>query len=96
MSKQAYSDNELLFISAKVITFMVRADKAKSEPQYTTPELYTPKQPTTTTDKLNNVLRSRTLQELIYKLNPYKKNPSDSPLPTLTHILECYDHTLKI
>ena len=23
-------------------------------------------------------------------------NPSDSPLTTLTHILKCYDHTLKI
>ena len=28
LSKQAYSYNELLFISAKVITFMVKAEKA--------------------------------------------------------------------
>ena len=37
---------------------MVKAEKAKSETQYTTAEHYTPKQPTTTTDKLNNVLTS--------------------------------------
>ena len=46
--------------------------------------------------KLNNVLTSRTLRDLTYKLDPYKKNPSDSPLAALTHILDCYDHTLKI
>ena len=89
LSKQAYSNNEVMLLSAKIIAFMVKAEKAKSETQYITPEQYTPKQPTTTTNKLNNVLTSRTLR--------YKKNPSDSPLATLTHILDCdcYDHTLK-
>ena len=38
LSKQVDSSNELLFISAKVITFMVKAEKAKSLKQYTTPE----------------------------------------------------------
>ena len=85
-----------MFISAKAIAFMVKAEKAKYETQYTSPEQYTPKQPTTTTDKINNVLASRTLRDLTYKLDPYKKNPSDSPLTILTHILESYDHTLKI
>ena len=75
---------------------MVKAEKTKSETQYTTPEQYTPKPTITTTDKLNTVLTSRTLRDLTYKLDPYKKNPTDSPLITLTHILECYDHTLKI
>ena len=75
---------------------MVKAEKAKSETQYTTSEQYTPKQSTTTTDKLNNVLTSRTLRDLTYKLDPNKKNPSDSPLTALTHTLDCYDHTLKI
>ena len=96
LSKQAYSYNELMFISAKIIAFTVKAEKTKSEPQYTTIKKDTPKQPTTTTDKLNNVLTSRTLRGLTYKLDPYKKNTSDSPLSTLTHILVCYDHTLKI
>ena len=96
LSKQAYSYNELLFISAKVITFLVKAVKAQSETQYTSPEQYTPKQPTTTTDKLNNVLTSRTLRDLTYKLDPYKKNLSDSPLTKLTHNLEFYDNFLKL
>ena len=79
-----------MFISAKVIAFMVKAEKAKSETQYTTPQYYTPKPPTTTTDKLNTVFTSRILRDITHKLDPYKKKPSDSPLATLTHILECY------
>ena len=75
LSKQSYSYKELLFIPAKVIAFMVKAEKARSETQYTNPEQYTPKPPTTTTDKLNNVLTSRTLRDLTYKLDPYKRIP---------------------
>ena len=75
---------------------MVKAEKPKSETPYTTPEQYTPKQPITTTDKLNIVLTSRTLCDLTYKLDPYKKNSLDSPVTALTHLLECYEHTLKI
>ena len=66
-----------------------------SETRYTIPEQYTPKPPTTTTYKLSNILTARTFRDLTYKLDPYKKNPSDSPLTTLTHILECYDYTLR-
>ena len=75
---------------------MVTAEKTKSETQCTTPEQYTPKPPTTTTDKLNNALTSRKLRDFTYKLDSYEKNPTDSSLTTLTQILECYDHTLKI
>ena len=75
LSKQSYSYNELLFVSAKVFAFLVKAEKAISETQYTTPEQYTPKQPTTTTVKLNNVLTSRTLCHLTCKLDPYKRIP---------------------
>ena len=96
LSKQSYSYNELLFISAKVIAFMVKAEKARSETQYTTPEQYTPKPSTTTSDKLNNVLTSQTIRDLTHKLDPYKKKPTDYSLTTLTHILECFDNTLKI
>ena len=52
---------------------MVKAEKAKSETQYTTHEQYTPKQPATITDKHNNVLTSRNFRDLTYKLDPYKK-----------------------
>ena len=74
---------------------MVKAEKAKSETQYTLPENYTPKPPTITTDKLTNVLTKRILRDLTCKLEPYKKNPSDSPLATLTHILETVMITLS-
>ena len=75
-----------MFVSARVIALTVETEKVKSETQYTTSEHYTPKLPTTTTDKLNNVLKSRTLRDLTYKLEPCKKNPSDSPLATLAHL----------
>ena len=75
-----------MFISAKIIAFIVKAEKAKSETQYTSPEQYTPKQPTITVDKLNNVLTSRTLHDLTYKLDPLKKNLSESPITTLSHM----------
>ena len=64
---------------------MVKAEGARSETQYTTPEQYTPKQPKITIDKLNNVLASRTLRDLTYKLDPCKQNPTDSSLTKLTH-----------
>ena len=96
MSKQACSNHDLLLISAKVIAFIVKAEAFRSGTQYTTPEQYTPKQTTITTDKLNTVLVSQTLRDNTYKLDPYKNNPTDSTLTTLAHMLECYDHTLKI
>ena len=92
----------------KVIAFMVKTEAASSEDKskseqytkhehYTRPEHYTPTQTTiTTTDKLTNVLNSRTLCDITYKLDSYKNIPTHSSLTTLTHILECYDHTYKI
>ena len=47
-----------MFISAKVIAFMVKAEKAKSETQYNTSEQYTPK------------LRDLTYNLDTYKKNP--------------------------
>ena len=98
LSKQAYSYNKLLFFSAKVITFMVKAEKAKSETQYTTPEHYTPKQPTTTTDKLSNVLTSRTLRDLTHKLDPYNESFRFPTCNTHTHsrILQTYSQDTTI
>ena len=55
-----------------------------------------PKQPKLTTDKPINILASRTFRDIIYKLDPLKQNPTYSPITKRTHILDCYDHTLKI
>ena len=88
LSKQAYSYNKQLFSSAQVIAFMVKAEAARSDTQYTTPDQYISKQPTITIGKLKTVLASRTLRDITYKLDPYKKNPADFLLTTLTHILD--------
>ena len=97
-----------MFISAKGIAFTFKTEAARSEEKsksehytkpelYTKPEHYTATQTTiTTTDKRSNVLKSRTLRDIINKVDPYKKNPRDFPLTTLTHILQCYAHTYKI
>ena len=77
---------------------MVMAEKAKSQTQYTTPEQYTPKPPTTTTNKLNNVLTSRTLHDLTYKLDRTKRIPqifhlqhSHTFLNAMTTLSICYN-----
>ena len=64
---------------------MVKAETSQTETQCTNFEQYTPKQPETITYKLNIVLTSRTLRDITNKLDPYKQNPPDSPLTTLTH-----------
>ena len=47
-------------------------------------------------DKLSSVLNNRTLREMTNLLEPYKRNPSETPITTLTHILHCYDRTHKL
>ena len=49
-----------------------------------------------TPDKLSSVLNNRTLRDITNLLDPYKRNPSDTPITTLTHILHCYDRTHKL
>ena len=48
---------------------------------------------TNTPDKLSSVLNNRTLRDITNLLDPYKRNPSDTPITTLTHLLHCYDRT---
>ena len=83
--KQNHSYNELLFVAAKTISFMVQAEhKPQSSPIKNTP------------DKLSSVLNNRTLRDITNMLDPYKRNPSDTPISTLTHILHCYDRTHQL
>ena len=42
------------------------------------------------------MLNSRTLKDRTQMLQPYKKNPSDSPITTLNHLIHCYDRTSKL
>ena len=87
--KQTYSYNELLFISAKTISFMVQAEQKNEHKTHSSPTKNTP-------DKLSSVLDNRTLRDMTNLLEPYKRNPSETPITTLTHILQCYDRTHKL
>ena len=87
--KQTYSYNELLFISAKTISFMVQVEQKTEHKSHTSPIKNTP-------DKLSSVLNHRTLRDITNLLEPYKRNSSETPFTTLTHILHCYDRTHKL
>ena len=49
-----------------------------------------------TSDKLASILNNRTLRDLTQLLYPFKQNPSDSPITTLTHLIHCHDRTHKL
>ena len=87
--KQTYSYNELLFIAAKTISFTVQAELKKEPKSHSSPIKNTP-------DKLSSVLNNRTLRDITNLLIPSKRNPSNTPITTLTHILYCNDRTHKL
>ena len=47
-------------------------------------------------DKLSSILNNRTFRDITQLLDPYKRNPSDSPITTLTHLIHCHDRTHKL
>ena len=71
--KQTYSYNELLFIAAKTISFMVQAEQKSEHKVPTSPIKNTP-------DKLSSVLNNRTLRDITNLLDPYKRTPSETPI----------------
>ena len=87
--KQTYSYNELLFIAARTISFMVQAEQKSEHKIPSSPIKNTP-------EKLSFVLNNRTLRDKTKLLEPYKRTPSETPIITLTHILHCYDRTHKL
>ena len=87
--KQTYSYNELLFISAKSISFIVQAEQKTEHKSHSSPIKNAP-------DKLSSVLNNRTLRDMTNLLEPNKRNPSETPITTLTHSLHCYDRTHKL
>ena len=88
LSKQSHSYTEMLFISVKVISYMVQAkDKNAYKPspiEHTSPIRNTP-------DRLSSVIQFQFIRDITQLLDPYKRNPSDSPITTLTHLIHCYD-----
>ena len=87
--KQTYSYNELLFISAKTISFMIQAEQKTEHKSHASQLKNAP-------DKLSSVLYNRTLRDMTNFFEPYKRNSSKTPITTLTHILHCYDRTHKL
>ena len=88
LSKQSHSNNELLFIAAKTIFYMVQIEQnhtIQTEQKHSYTNQKSPiKQ--TTSEKLSNMLNNRTLKDLTQMLDPYKRNSSDSPITTLNHL----------
>ena len=68
LSKQSYSYNELLFVSAKVNSYMVQTEHKTEHKspaiEHTSPSRNTP-------EKLSSVLNNRTLREITLLLDPY-------------------------
>ena len=90
LAKQSHSYNELLFISAKIILYMIQAEqKAQHKPppiEHTSPIRNTP-------EKLSSVLNNRTPRDITHLFDPCKRNSSDYLLTTVTPIIHCYDRT---
>ena len=82
LSKQSHFYNELLFTSAKIISYMVQTEhKAEHKPppiEHTSPIR-------NTSEKVSSVLNNRTLRDISHLLDTYKRNSSDSSSP-LSHI----------
>ena len=85
LSKQSYSLNELLFISAKGISYIVKTEQ-KTERKSPTPEHASPIR--NAPEKLSYVLNNRTLRKIDHLMEPFKQNSSDSAVTTLTHLVQ--------
>ena len=68
---------------------MVQAEHQPEHKSHTSPIRNTP-------DKLSSVMNNRTLRDITNVLDPYTRNPSETPITTLTHLLHCYDRTHKL
>ena len=94
LSKQSHLFKELLFIAAKIISLMVQTEQKHSD--HKSPTKSPIKQSQTTSEKLSIMLNNRTLKDITQKLNPYKRNPSDSKITTLNNLIHCYVRTSKL
>ena len=50
----------------------------------------------TTNEKLATILNNRTLKDLTQMIDPYKRNPSDSPITILNHLILCHNRTSQL
>ena len=102
LSKQSHSYNELLFIAAKTISYMVQTEQnhtVQTEQKHCyNNQKSPPKSPIkqTTSEKLSNILNNRALKDLTQLLDPYKRNSSVSPITTLNHLIHCHNRTSQL
>ena len=99
--KQSYFYNELLFIAAKVISYMVQAEQqlaVQNKQRFCNDHKSPTKSPIkqTTSEKLATKLNNRTLKDLTQMLDQYKRNPPDSPITTLNHLIHCHNRTSQL
>ena len=96
-SKQSHSFNELLFISANVISFLVKTEqKTTHKPTHIERHRSPSRTSQTTSDKNSVTLNVLTLCDITQKLEPYKRSPSDTHLTTLTEIIDNYERISKV
>ena len=91
LAKQSLSYNEFLFISAKIVSYMIQTEqKAEHKPPLIEHTSYI----RNTSEQLSSVFNKSTLRDITHLLDPYKRNSSDSPIITLTHIIHSLtEHT---
>ena len=71
LSKQSYTYNELLVISAKITSYMVQTEHKEEHKSHTSPIRNTP-------EYLSLSLNFRTLRDITHLMDPYKRNTSDT------------------
>ena len=89
-SKRSYSENELFFISAKASSFMVQSENKKEQKSSPFEHKSPTRNPQSTGDNHSNMLNNRTLCDITQMFGPFKHNDCDSPITTLTHLIDCY------
>ena len=75
---------------------MVQTEQKRTYSDHKSPPKSPIKHSQTTNEKLSTMLNNRTLKDITQMLDPYKRNPSDSPITTLNHLKHCYDRTSKL
>ena len=69
-------------------------NEQRSYNDHKSPTKYPIKQ--TTSEKLATILNNRTLKDLTQMRDPNKRNPSDSPITTLNHLIHCHNMTSQL
>ena len=91
LSKQSYSYNDILFISAKVISSMVKSEQT-TEHKFSNIERHrSPSRTSQTTTNKMTVMRSlRSLKDMTEKLEPYNSH-NETPLATPNRFVDHYE-----